>query len=46
MDFIKKILPTLWKMIEFDKYCAKSKEKPKFLKKEVSYCLKCGKKNK
>ena len=31
-------------MVEYDKYCFKSKEKPKYVKKEDSYCVGCRKK--
>ena len=34
----------LIKMIEYDKYRFKSKEKPKYVKKETSYCVGCRKK--
>ena len=33
-------------MIEYDKYCFKSKEKRKYVKKEDSYCVGCRKKKK
>ena len=36
----------LLKMIEYDKYRFKSKEKPKYVKKEDSYYVVCRKKNK
>ena len=32
-------------MVEYDKYRFKSKEKPKYMKKEDSYCAGCRKKN-
>ena len=31
-------------MVEYDKYRFKSKEKPKYMKKEDSYCVGCRKK--
>ena len=34
----------LIKMVEYDKYHFKSKEKPKYIKKETSYCVACRKK--
>ena len=36
----------LIKMVEYDKYRFKSKEKLKYIKKEDSYCVGCRKKNK
>ena len=33
-------------MVEYDKYHFKSKEKPKYVKKETSYCVGCRKKTK
>ena len=33
-------------MVDYDKYCFKSKEKPRNVKKEGSYCVRCRKKNK
>ena len=30
-------------MVQYDKYRVKSKEKPKYVKKEDSYCLGCRK---
>ena len=33
-------------MIEYDKYCFKSKEKRKYVEKEDSYCVGCRKKKK
>ena len=36
----------LIKMVEYDKYRFKSKEKPKYVKKETSYCVGCRKKTK
>ena len=32
-------------MVVCDKYYVKTKEKPKYVKKGISYCSKCGKKN-
>ena len=44
-QFNKKILPTLLKIAEYDKYHFKSKEKPKYVKKKKNtYCLVCEKK--
>ena len=44
-QFNKKILPTLLKIVEYDKYHFKSKEKPKYVKKKKNtYCLVCEKK--
>ena len=34
----------LIKLVEYDKYCFKSKEKPKYVKKANTYCLVCKKK--
>ena len=34
----------LIKLVECDKYCFKSKEKPKYVKKANTYCLVCKKK--
>ena len=34
----------LIKMVEYDKYPFKSREKPKYIKKENSYCVGCRKK--
>ena len=31
-------------MVEYVKYCFKSKEKPEYVKKEDSYCVGCRKK--
>ena len=36
----------LIKMVEYDKYRFKSKEKTKYVKKEISCCVGCRKKNK
>ena len=36
----------LIKMVEYDKYHFKSKEKPKYVTKETSYWVGCRKKNK
>ena len=36
----------LIKMVEYDKYRFKSKEKPKYVKKETSYCVGFRKKQK
>ena len=36
----------LTKMVECDKYCFKSKEKSKYVKKETSYCVRCREKKK
>ena len=36
----------LIKMVEYDKYRFKSKEKPKYVKKETSYCVGVEKKQK
>ena len=36
----------LIKMVDYDKYCFKSKEKPRNVKKEGSYCVRCRKTNK
>ena len=36
----------LRKVVEYDKYRFKSKEKPKYVKEETSYCVECRKKNK
>ena len=33
-------------MLEYEKYCFKSKEKPKYVKKEGSSCVGCRKKSK
>ena len=33
-------------MVEYDKYCFKSKGKPKYVKKEDSYCVGCKKNTK
>ena len=33
-------------MVEYDKYCFKSKEKPKYVKKEDGYSVVCRKKQK
>ena len=33
-------------MVEYDKYHFKSKEKPKYIEKETSYCVACRKKTK
>ena len=44
-QFNKKILLTLLKIVEYDKYHFKSKEKPKYVKKKKNtYCLVCEKK--
>ena len=33
------------KLVEYDKYCFKSKEEPKYVKKETSYCVGCNNNN-
>ena len=44
-QFNKKMLPTLLKIVEYNKYHFKSKEKPKYVKnKKNTYCLVCEKK--
>ena len=37
----QKIYPTLSGMVEYGKYWVKTKEKPKYVKTEYSYCIGC-----